>query len=317
MDEHALTAGIDVSKDHLDLAFDPDRGVQRFPNTPEGCLNLRQQLQAFQLAVIVIEATGGYQRPIVAELAAAGLPVAVINPRQVRDFARATGCLAKTDAIDARVLAVFGRAVEPEIRPLPDEQTVALQELVSRRRQVVQMLTAERNRLKQAASARVRRSVKQVIKLLERQLEQINEDLDRHIQQNPLWRARRDALLDVPGVGPATARTLIADLPELGRCSRQQIAALVGVAPFNHDSGRHRGRRSIFGGRPAVRAALYMATLTGIRHHPVIRRHYKRLREEGKLAKVAIVACMRKLVIILNAIIRECEACHQKVQYSA
>lgn len=308
-----LTAGIDVSKGHLDLGLDPTGRVERFTNDPEGCVAVRELLEAHAVTIIVVEATGGYERPIVAELGAAGLPVVVVNPRQVRDFARATGRLAKTDAIDALVLARFGRAVKPEVRPLPSAQTAAMQELLSRRRQVIQMLTAEQNRLKQAASKQVRRSVEQVIKLLRRQLVEIDNDLDRHIQNDPAWRARHEALRHVPGIGPATARTLILDLPELGRCTRQQIAALVGVAPINRDSGTFRGRRSTWGGRSSVRAALYMATLTATRCHPTIQACYRRLRAAGKGAKVALVACMRKLLTILNAIVRDDEACRQNL----
>jgi len=306
MDE--LTAGVDVSKRHLDLGLDPTGRVERFSNDPDGCAALRDRLQADAVKVIVIEATGGYERLIVAELGAAGLPVIVVNPRQVRDFARATGRLAKTDAIDATMLARFGRAVDPPIRPLPTPETTAIQELLSRRRQVVQMLTAEQNRLKQAHSQRVRRSVEQVITLLRSQLEEINDDLDSHVRANPHWHARERAMREVPGIGPATARTLIVELPELGRCSRQQIAALVGVAPINRDSGTLRGRRTTWGGRASVRSALYMATLTAIRCHPTIRAGYHRLRAAGKCAKVALVACMRKLLTILNAIIRDHEA---------
>lgn len=317
MDKHTATAGIDVSKRHLDVGLDPDEGVQRFDNDPDGCAAVRELLRTRSLKVIVIESTGGYERAIVAELHAAGLPVVVVNPRQVRDFARATGRLAKTDAIDAMVLARFGRAIDPEIRPLPQVEAAAVQELLSRRRQVVNMLTAEQNRLKQAHSDRVRRSVEQVIEMLKRQLEEINGDLDRHIESSPVWRARNEALRTVPGIGPATARTLIVELPELGRCSRQQIAALVGVAPLNRDSGMMRGRRTISGGRVSVRCALYMATLTATRYHPAIKRCYERLRDAGKCAKVALVACSRKLLTILNAIIRDSEACHPNLAIPA
>lgn len=317
MDEHTITAGIDVSKRRLDVGLDPAEGVQRFDNDPDGCAAVRELLEAQSVKVIVIESTGGYEREIVAELSAAALPVVVVNPRQVRDFARATGRLAKTDAIDAMILARFGRAIDPEIRPLPQAEAAAAQELLSRRRQMVKMLTAEQNRLKQAHSDRVRRSVEQVIDMLKRQLEGINDDLDRHIESSPVWRARNEAMRTVPGVGPATARTLIVELPELGRCSRQQIAALVGVAPFNRDSGMMRGRRTISGGRVSVRCALYMAALTAMRYHPAIKRCYERLRAAGKCAKVALVACARKLLTILNAIIRDSKACHPNLPIPA
>lgn len=309
MDEQTVAVGIDVSKRRLDVGLDPADAVQRFDNDSNGCAAVRALLQSRPIKVVVIESTGGYERSIVAELHAAGLPVVVVNPRQVRDFARATGRLAKTDAIDAMVLARFGRAVDPQIRPLPQVEAAAVRELLSRRRQVVSMLTAEQNRLKQAHSGRVRRSVERVVETLKRQLEEINADLDRHIERRPEWRARNEALRTVPGVGPATARTLIVELPELGRCSRQQIAALVGVAPVNRDSGLMRGRRTISGGRLSVRCALYMAALTAVRHHPAIKRCYERLRAAGKCAKVALVACARKLLTILNAVVRDCQAC--------
>lgn len=265
----------------------------------------------------MVESTGGYERSIVAELDAAGLPVVDVNPRQVRDFARATGRLAKTDAIDATVLARFGRAVEPEVRPLPQAETAAVQELLSRRRQIVRMLTAEQNRLKQAHSDRVRRSVKQVAEALKLQLREINDELDRHIESNPVWRARNEAMRTTPGVDPATARTLIVELRELGRCSRQQIAALVGLAPLNRDSGAFRGRRAISGGRATVRCALYMATLTAVRRHPAIKHCYECLRAAGKRAKVALIACARKLLTILNAIIRDRADCFPSVPLPA
>jgi transposase len=313
MDEQTQTAGIDVAKEHLDLGFDPHHRVQRFTNTPDGCAAVRDLLlQAGSLKIIVIESTGGYERSLVAELAAAGLPVVVVNPRQVRDFARATGRLAKTDAIDAMVLARFGRVIDPPLRPLPPVEAAAVQELLARRRQVMQMLIAEQNRLKQSRSERVHRSVEQVIELLQRQIEQINADLDQHIQDNPEWNARNQVLREVPGIGPVTARTLIVELPELGRCSRQQIASLVGVAPLNRDSGTMRGRRSIWGGRASVRCALYMATLTAIRLHPAIGACYQRLRAAGKCAKVALIACSRKLLTILNALLRDAELGRQK-----
>jgi len=266
--------------------------------------------------VIVIEATGGYERSIVAELAAAGLPVVVINPRQVRDFARATGRLAKTDRIDALVLAKFGAAVEPPQRALPDQTAMAMRELLARRRQVVNMITAETNRLKQARTDRVRASVQQVIDLLKQQLDSINEDLDGQIKSNPELAERNAVLRNVPGIGPATARTLLLELPELGTCSRQQIAALVGLAPMNRDSGTMRGKRTTWGGRASVRSALYLATLTASRHHPTIRAYYQRLREAGKCAKLALTAAARKLLTIINAMVRDQIVIPQNVQFT-
>jgi transposase len=230
--------------------------------------------------------------------------VAVVNPRQVRDFARAVGRLAKTDRIDAQVLARFGRAVRPEVRPLPEADAAAIGERLSRRRQILQMLVAERNRLEHARDARVKRSVHSVMRTLEKQIKDLDGDLDQIIRRSPIWRAKEDLLKSVPGVGDITARTLLAEVPELGRCTRQQIAALVGVAPFNRDSGLMRGRRTIWGGRSTVRAALYMAALAATRHNPLIHAVYQRLLAAGKRKKVALVACMRRLLTILNAMMR-------------
>jgi transposase len=303
-DTSSLSAGIDVAKHQLDLGLS-DGSVQSFANDPDGCEAVREHLVQRQAKVIVIEATGGYERSIVAELAAASLPVVVVNPRQVRDFARATGRLAKTDKIDALVLAKFGTAIEPPQRVLPDEQAVAMRELLARRRQVVNMITAETNRLKQARTDRVRHSVQQVIDLLKQQLDSINDDLDGQIQANPELAERNAVLREVPGVGPATARTLLLELPELGTCSRQQIAALAGLAPMNRDSGTMRGKRTTCGGRTSVRCALYLATLSASRYHPKIHAYYKRLRKAGKCAKLALTAAARKLLTILNAMIRD------------
>jgi transposase len=254
---------------------------------------------------VVLEATGGYERAVVAELLAAGLPVVVVNPAQVRHFAKAKGKLAKTDAIDAAVLAEFGQAVRPEMRALPDAQALEIREKLARRRQLVQMRTAEDNRLKQAAGTLVRQSIQAVQQALAKQLEQFDDDLQKTIEQTPAWREKENLLRSVPGVGPRTASTLLVELPELGDCSRQQIAALVGVAPFNRDSGRFRGQRTISGGRTTVRSALYMATLVATKHNPVIRSLYQRLQKAGKRKKVALVACMRKMLCILNAVLRD------------
>jgi len=300
-----LTAGIDVAKQHLDLAIHPSQEHQRFTNDAEGCAALLQSLNNTSVTRIIIEATGGYERLIVTELLAAGLPVFVVNPRQVRDFAKAMGQLAKTDRIDAQVLARFGQVATLQPRQMPDENAAALQELLARRRQLVGMRTAESNRLAMAASKRVRRSIEQIVKSLDRQLQQIDRDMDKLIKDSPAWREREDLLRSVPGVGKTTARTLVAELPELGKCSRQQIAALVGVAPINRDSGQYRGRRMVWGGRAAVRAVLYMATLTAARCNPVLKAHYQSLLAAGKRKKVALVACMRKLLTMLNAMVRE------------
>lgn len=298
-----VAAGLDVSKATLDLAIEPDGLVQTFSNDTAGYTKLIPLLRKVDL--IVVEATGGYERALVAELAAVNLPVVVINPRQVRDFARAMGQLAKTDRIDAQVLAKFGLAVKPLRRPIPDQQAAAFQARVARRRQIVAMITAEKNRLGQAYDKRVKRSVKCIIKALQTQLDEIDGDMDRLIKDCPAWRDREDLLKGVPGIGDVTARTLIAELPELGNCSRQEIAALVGVAPINRDSGMFRGQRHTWGGRAQVRSALYMATLVATRFNPIIKEHYNRLLAVGKAKKVALVACMRKLLTILNAMIRE------------
>lgn len=300
-----LAAGIDVSKARLDVDFSDDRGAFSTDNDPVGQARIVQALKHAGASRIVLEATGGYERAVVAELAAAGLPVVVVNPRQVRDFAKATGRLAKTDAIDAKVLALFAIAIQPPLRPLDDQQTQAFAELLTRRRQLIQMRVAESNRLAQARDRRVRKSIEGVVKLLERQITAIDDEIDRHIQNSPIWKAKEQLLLAVEGVGPTTARTLLAELPELGTTSRQQIAALVGLAPFNRDSGKMRGKRTIVGGRAPVRNVLYMATLTATQRNPVIRKHYQHLLDQGKRKKVALVACMRKLLTILNAMLRD------------
>jgi len=299
--------GIDISKDHLDLAFDTIEKTERFNNDREGCAAIRQRLASYDIQSIVVEATGRYERAIVAELAAANLPVVVINPLQVRCFARAVGRIAKTDAIDAQVLARYGKAIKPEIRALPDDELVALQDLVSRRRQLVAMLGAERNRSRHTHCQPVENNINKTINLFEQQIEEIDHELDNRVKQRETWQKEDEAMRQVKGIGPVTTHTLIAELPELGQCSRQQIAALVGVAPVNCDSGMFRGRRAIRGGRSTVRNTLYMATLSAMRYNTKIMEYYQHLLEKGKCKKVAIIACMRKLLIILNAIVRELE----------
>ena len=297
--------GIDVSKDWLDVAIGSGVAVQRFENVQTGHEGLLAALQGQRIRRVIVEATGGLERSIVAALAAAELPVVVVNPRQVRDFAKATGRLAKTDAIDAEVLAAFGQAVSPEVRPIAGAEQLAFKELVARRRQLVMMHTAESNRLGQAHDPAVRRSIRTMLRAIERQLLDNEQRMDRAIERSPIWQARKDLLTSVPGVGNQTARTLIAELPELGACSRQRIAALVGVAPLNRDSGHMRGRRMTWGGRASVRTALYMATLVATRWNPIIRDYYQRLLDAGKRKKLALVACMRKLLTILNAMLRD------------
>jgi transposase len=297
--------GIDVSKEWLDVHCLTGDAAERFENSADSLRALIERLAAMPVERIVLEATGGYERLLVAALAAAGLPVVVVNPRQVRDFAKALGKLAKTDQIDAAVLARFAAAVRPALRTLPDESERRLRETLARRAQLIGMRTMEINRLEQAQASKVRHDVKAMVSFLDKRLRAIDNELDMLIKASPLWQEKVDLLKTVPGVGDQTARTLVADLSELGSCSRQQIAALAGVAPLNRDSGSLRGQRTIWGGRATVRCALYMTTLSATRHNPKIRAHYEHLRQAGKKAKVALVACMRKLLTILNAIVRE------------
>ncbi len=300
-----IVVGIDVGKQQLDL-FDTHTNQHRsVPNDDEGWATIKVKMVELKPDLIVLESTGGYERGLVAELAAANLPAVVVNPRQVRDFARADGQLAKTDRIDAGILAKFGLAMRPEIRPLPNEKTLILKDLLARRAQLINMRTAESNRLQQARAAKVQRSIKRVLELLEKQLKSIDDDLDRQIQESSIFRDKLKFLASVPGVGPQTCRTLLLELPELGAATRQEIAALVGVAPLNRDSGKMRGRRMIYGGRPAVRRVLYMATLVATRCNPRIAEYYQHLQSVGKRKKVALIACMRKLLTILNAMLRD------------
>jgi transposase len=253
---------------------------------------------------VILEATGGLERPVAAALAAAELPIAVVNPRQARDFARATGRLAKTDRIDAQILARFSQAVRPAPRPIPEEEVQALAEITARRRQLVGMLTAENNRLGAATTKLVRKRLQAHVRWLEKELSRTDRDLEEAINESPTWRENEELLRGVPGVGPVVARTLMAELPELGSLPPKQLAALVGVAPLNRDSGAFRGRRAVWGGRATVRAPLYMGALVATRHNPQIKEFYERLLSAGKPRKVALVACMRKLLIILNAMLK-------------
>jgi transposase len=291
--------GIDVSKATLDVAVH-EGATTHVANDATGCTTVVQQLRGLPVTLVVLEATGVYHHAVTTALVTAGVPVAVVNPRQVRDFARSTGQLAKTDRLDAALLARFAAVVQPVPRALPDEATQALAALMERRRQLVEMLTAEKNRLG-VARPQVRASVQEVIRALEKALASADDDLERWIRQSPIWRAQEELLRSVPGVGPQTARLLIASLPELGRLTRREIAALVGVAPLACDSGTLRGRRRCWGGRSHIRAMLYMAAVTGTRCNPVIRSCYRRLRAAGKPVKVALMACMRRLITILNA----------------
>lgn len=296
--------GIDVSKATLDVTAHASGARLQAENSEQGLKRLSEQLLELAPELVVMEASGGYERLCAATLAQAGLPVAVVNARQVRAFAVATGVLAKTDAVDARVLAHFAAAVRPAVRPLPDEQRAALDEIMGRRRQLVGMLVMEKNRLAQARNPGVRRDIKSLIAVLEKRIGGCDGELQRQIQASPVWRAQEDLLRSFNGIGPVNARVLLVELPELGTLDRKKIAALVGLAPIARDSGQHRGRRSIAGGRGQVRGSLYMATVAAIRANSVIRAFYQRLREAGKPAKVAIVACMRKILTILNAMVR-------------
>jgi transposase len=273
------------------------------PHTEDSITTLVEQLRHRRLACLVLETTGGLEVLLASALAVAGIPVAAVNPRQVRDFAKATGQLAKTDAIDAQSLARFAEAVRPAPRPLPDEATQAFSALLTRRRQLIEILVAEQNRL-QRAPRPIQRQIQAHLTWLKKQVAALDEDLTHRIQSTPIWREQEDLLRSVPGIGPVVSRTLLAELPELGTLTHKQIAALVGVAPLNRDSGTLRGRRTTWGGRAVVRAALYMSTLVATKHNPVMKVFYQRLRAAGKAPKVALVACMRKLVTILNAIVK-------------
>jgi transposase len=301
-----VTIGIDVSKATLQIAVRPSGETWTSETTPIAVDALVTRLLAHRPTVIVVEATGGYEAALVAQCAAVGLPIAVVNPRQVRAFAQALGRTAKTDAIDALLLALFGARVQPPLRPIADADTQALGALVARRRQLLEMLGAEGQRLAQApATGPIARDLRQHIRWLERRVRDVDDEIGTAIQQSPVWRVQEDLLRSVPGIGPTTARTLLAELPELGHLDRRAIAALVGVAPFNCDSGQHRGHRHIWGGRASVRTSLYMAALVATRHNPVLAAFYRRLRAVGKPAKVALVATMRKLLTILNTMMKQ------------
>jgi transposase len=297
--------GIDVSKDHLDVHLRPQADSFRLANDPAGIAALIGRLLPLAPAGIVLEATGGYEALLVGELAAAGLAPALVNPRQARDFARATGRLAKTDRIDAAALAHFAEALRPQPKPLPDEAARAFAALLARRRQLVEMRAAEQNRLGTAPTAAVRRDVQRHVAWLTRQLARLDKELGEAVQASPLWQAKEDLLRGVPGIGPTVARCLLAELPELGSLSGRQAASLAGLAPRNRDSGSYRGRRSIAGGRAGVRSALYMASLSAARYNPALRGFYRRLRAAGKLAKVALIAVARKLLTMVNAMLRD------------
>jgi transposase len=306
MSASQVFVGIDVAKAQLDIALRPTGERWTVTNDEPGIAALVTRLQAVLPTLIVLEATGGYHRAVVAALVAAALPVVVVNPRQVRDFAKATGQLAKTDVLDACAVAHFAEAVRPVPRPLPDAQTEELRALLARRRQLIAMRTAAQNRLEHAPR-RLRADIEAHIAWLDQHVAVLDNDLDTTLRASPVWREREPLYRSVPSIGPVCARPLVLDLPELGTLSRQRIAALVGVAPCNRDSGTLRGTRTTWGGRAHVRAVLYMSTLVAVRYNPVLKRFYERLRTAGKAAKVALTACMRKLLTILNAMVK-----HQK-----
>lgn len=296
--------GIDVSKATLDVHIVPSGKTLHVTHDDSGTGRILESLREIDPALIVLEATGGLEVRLASELASAGLPVAVINPRQARDFAKATGQLAKTDQVDAAVLAAFAQAIRPQARALKDEQTRALEDLVSRRRQLIAMRVQETLRLGTAASKPMQKSLRRHIVWLDKQIGQIDTDLTQQLRNSDIWRTKDDLLRGIPGVGPVTSMTMLAKCPELGTLSRRQIAALTGVAPLANDSGKHRGKRFIWGGRADVRAALYMAAITAMRCNPAIKAFAARLKQASKSAKVVIVACMRKLLIIMNAMLK-------------
>ena len=303
MKRKSTYVGIDLAKTSIDVAVRPEGGAWRMPHDEAGIEELVSRLETLKPAIVLLEATGGLELTLVAALAAAKLPVVVVNPRQVRDFAKATGKLAKTDALDAQVLAHFAEAVRPPVRPLRDADSQELNSLTTRRNQIMTMLVAEKNRLDRASGS-VRLRVQAHIGWLEQELKDLDDALRRMLRRSPVWREQDDLLRSVPGVGEQLSLSLLSYVPELGTLDRKKIAALVGVAPLNRDSGAMRGKRSIWGGRARVRAALYMGALVASRHNPVIRDFYQRLLAVGKPKKVALTACMRKLLARLNSVLK-------------
>lgn len=300
-----LYVGIDVSKATLDVAILPLGRHFVVSNDEAGIDELLVSLEDPKPTLVVLEASGGFERPVAAAIAASGIAIAVVNPRQTRDFARATGKLAKTDALDAKALAHFAQAVRPESRALPEEEAGEFQAILARRRQLIQMMSAEKNRLGAAASKPVAKRIEAHLRWLEKELSRTDRDLDQAIEKSPTFKENEALLRSVPGVGPVLCRTLMAELPELGSLAPRELSALVGVAPLNRDSGTLRGRRAVWGGRARVREALYMGTMVATRYNPPIKEFYERLVAAGKPKKVALVACMRKLLVILNALLRD------------
>jgi len=300
-----IAVGIDVSKDHLDIAVRPGGEAFTVERNAAGVEQLAERLRMVSPHVVALEATGGFETVAAATLAAAGLPVVVVNPAQVRAFAKAIGQRAKTDPIDAAVIAHFAEATKPQVRPLPDEATRLLADLVARRRQIVEMIGAERQREKRMTVPHLRKSIARLIKALEKELAGLNTDIDDAVRGSPVWREKEDLLQSVPGVGPIIASTLIAELPELGRCGRRQIAALAGLAPFTRRSGQWRGKSFIGGGRQAVRTALFMGAMVAKQHNPVLKAFFDRLVAAGRPKMIALIAVARKLLTILNAVLRD------------
>jgi len=303
MAQAKVYVGVDVSKAWLDMAIEPSGKMMRVENKAKGSRELIGSLQGLDLERIVVEATGGYESLLIEALVGAGLPVSLVHPARVRKFAQGMNWLAKTDKIDARLLARFGEKAEPRLLEMPTEQEKQLSALVKRRKQVLEMMVAEKNRL-ETAELRIRRYIESNLEALRGQMDELEKAIRQIVELTPELKEKEELLQSVPGVGKITASTLTSQLLELGKCNRKEIAALVGTAPFNHDSGYRRGKRVVKGGRSAVRSVLYMATLTATRHNPTIKAFYTRLLKTGKEKKVALVACMRKLLTILNAIVR-------------
>jgi transposase len=305
MQNEEVFVGIDISKDQLDVHMLPKGMRTTVKNDAQGIVSLIEILRAENPMVIVMEATGGYEISVAAELGVASLPVAIVNPAQVRDFAKGIGKRAKTDAIDAYVLAQFAQTVKPTPKPLPTDDETQIKELVTRRRQLVDLRASEKNRFRRVRSNRVRKSIQTIIAALDKEIKDIDKDIDGLVRKSPLWRETEKLLRTFKGVGPVTARVLMAKLPELGHVSRQEISRLVGLAPLNKDSGKKKGKREISGGRAGIRATLYMAAVSAIKSNVVIKPFYERLSAAGKPFKVVITACMRKMIIILNAMLKK------------
>jgi len=297
--------GVDVSKKQLDTHRSPDEHIRSYSNDSEGIAQLIADIPEDTCCHVIVEATGGYETALVAELHVAEVPVAVVNPRRTRDFARAMGRLAKTDQIDAETLALFGQRIRPPKTPVPDKTTKKIKALVQRRQQLLNIQQAEANRTEHIDDPKIKRSINRVVKTIKTEIQRVNNDLQQIIESSPLWQQKARVLTSVPGIGETTAAALLANLPELGTLNRRQVAALVGVAPINRDSGKLRGKRMTGGGRMCIRTALFMPTLTAIRHNPIIRKFYKHLLRNGKDKMTAVTACTRKLITILNAMIRK------------